>query len=77
MALFLALAAGLWASAGSLDQSRAIGRTVRMMIALVILPLVVEGVFQVVFESVRSGHNPILGSIFRLLLNAQVALAER
>ena len=65
--LFLALAAGLWASAGSLDQSRAIGRTVRMMIALVILPVVVEGVLQVVFESVRSAHNPILGSIFTLL----------
>jgi ABC-type transport system involved in multi-copper enzyme maturation permease subunit len=65
--LFLALAAGLWASAGSLDQGRAIGRTVRMMIALVVLPVVVEGIFQVVFESVRSAHNPTLGSIFTLL----------
>jgi ABC-type transport system involved in multi-copper enzyme maturation permease subunit len=65
--LFLALAAGLWASAGSRDQSRAIGRTVRMMIALVILPVVVEGLFQVVFESIRPAHNPILGSIFTLL----------
>jgi ABC-type transport system involved in multi-copper enzyme maturation permease subunit len=58
--LFLAIAAGLWSSAGSLDQGRAIRRTVRIMAALVIVPLVLEFIF-------ASAHVPILGSVSTLL----------
>jgi len=67
--LFLALAAGLWSSAGSLDQSRAIGRTIRMMIALVLVPLILEGAFQLF----APGHIPILGSVSTLLAAGDLA----
>lgn len=62
-ALFMALAAGLWSSAGSLDQTRAIGRTVRLMLALVLIPLVLEAIFQ----SIVPSHVPILGTVSTLL----------
>jgi ABC-type transport system involved in multi-copper enzyme maturation permease subunit len=61
--LFLALAAGLWASAGSLDQGRAIGRTIRVMAALVLLPIILEFIFQLGAPD----HIPILGNISTLL----------
>jgi len=61
--LFLALAAGLWSSAGSLDQSRAIGRTIRMMIALVIVPIV----FELIFQWAAPAHIPLLGSVSTLI----------
>jgi ABC-2 family transporter protein len=62
-ALFMALAAGLWSSAGSLDQTRAIGRTVRLMLALVLIPLVLEAIFQ----SFVPAHLPILGTVSSVL----------
>ena len=62
-ALFMALAAGLWSSAGSVDQSRAIGRTIRLMSALVVVPLILEAIFQLIAPS----HIPILGSVSTLL----------
>jgi ABC-type transport system involved in multi-copper enzyme maturation permease subunit len=67
--LFLALAAGLWSSAGSLDQSRAIGRTIRMMIALLLVPLILESAFQLFVP----GHIPILGSVSTLLAAGDLA----
>lgn len=61
--LFLALAAGLWSSAGSVEQSRAIGKTIRVMLALVLVPLMLEGLFKLIAPS----HNPILGSVSTLI----------
>jgi hypothetical protein len=44
--LFLALAAGLWASAAAKEQARAVGRTVGVLAALVLIPLLLP-VFEV------------------------------
>jgi ABC-type transport system involved in multi-copper enzyme maturation permease subunit len=46
--LFLALAAGLWASAAAKEQARAVGRTIRLLAALILVPLVLT-----VFEPLR------------------------
>jgi ABC-type transport system involved in multi-copper enzyme maturation permease subunit len=61
--LFLALAAGLWASARAREQSQAAGIASGMLATLVLTPMILEAGFAII----GSSHSPLLGPIGTLI----------